>query len=89
MRYFVALALALIAAPAEAGCVCRCVNGSMQPLCSSPMDMPPMCPPAACGIAPPSIAPIQAPSIPPIGTSSCRQVQVYEGGQYRWREVCR
>jgi hypothetical protein len=60
----------------------------MQPLCSSPMDIPPICPPTICGAPPPSIAPIETPRVPPIGTSYCRQVQVFDGYQYRWREVC-
>ena len=54
---------------AFANCVCRCVNGSVQALCSSSIDLPPICAPQICPITPPSIAPIQAPSIPPIGTT--------------------
>jgi hypothetical protein len=30
---------------AGAACVCRCVNGQMQPLCSSSIEVPPICPP--------------------------------------------
>jgi hypothetical protein len=76
---------------ASAACVCRCVNGSMQPLCSSSMDLPPICPPTTCGITPPSIAPIQQPKLPPLGTTNCypAQVQNPRTGQYEWRQVCR
>lgn len=76
---------------AGAACVCRCVNGEMRPICSSSIDLPPICPPTVCPITPPSVAPIQAPQVPPIGTTACRQAQVYNPstGQYEWREVCR
>ena len=85
------LMLALIAAaPARADCVCRCVDGQMQPLCSNSIDIPPVCMPTVCGIVPPSIAPIDMPKIPPIGTSQCsqRQVQNPATGRYEWRRVC-
>lgn len=76
---------------ANAACVCRCVNGEVQALCSSSIDLPPICAPQLCPITPPSIAPIQAPRIPPIGTTQCRQAQVLNPrtGQHEWREVCR
>ena len=86
-------ALVLLALPwgAEASCVCRCVNGEMRALCSSSLDIAPICPPTICPITPPSIAPIQTPRVPPVGTTACRQVQVFNQrtGQYEWREVCR
>jgi len=76
---------------ARAACVCRCVNGSMRALCSSSIDLPPICAPQVCPLTPPSIAPIQPPRVPPIGTTYCRQVQVVNPhtGRYEWREVCR
>jgi len=76
---------------ASAACVCRCVNGEVQALCSSAIDLPPICPPRVCPITPPSVAPIQAPRVPPIGTTICRQAQVVNPrtGRYEWREVCR
>src|SRR4051794_14630090 len=66
----------LVSARAEASCRCQGVDGEMQPLCSSPIDIPPICPPRICPIAGPSIAPINPPTIPPIGTSSCRQARI-------------
>ena len=83
--------LAISSTNADASCVCRCVNGEMQALCSSSIDLPPICPPTVCPITPPSIAPIQTPRVPPIGTTVCRQAQVFNQrtGQYEWREVCR
>jgi len=81
----------ILANHAVASCVCRCVNGEVQALCSSSIDVPPVCAPRVCPITPPSIAPIQQPRVPPIGTTHCRQAQVFNQrtGQYEWREVCR
>ena len=50
---------------AFAGCVCRCVNGAVQGICSSSIDILPICAPQVCPIVPPSNAPIQSPPIPP------------------------
>ena len=47
---------------ARADCTCECVNGHMQPLCDSSIDLPPICPPTICPIAPPSITPISPPT---------------------------
>ena len=76
---------------ASADCVCRCVNGQVQALCRSSLDIQPICAPQVCQVVPPSIEPIATPRVPPIGTSSCRQVQVQNPvtRQYEWKEVCR
>lgn len=76
---------------ATADCVCRCINGEVRALCSSAIDLQPICSPQVCPITPPSIAPIQQPYVPPVGTTNCRQAQVQNPrtGQYEWREVCR
>jgi len=79
----------LMGAPAEASCTCQCVDGGMQPLCSSSLDIPPICPPRICPIAAPAIAPINPPIIPPIGTSSCRQARICDPfANCRWQQVC-
>lgn len=80
-----------LATSAQGQCVCRCVNGEMRPLCTSAIDLPPICPPTVCPLTPPSIAPIQPPTLPPLGTTSCSQQQVYNPrtGQYEWRSICR
>lgn len=94
-HYVVASVAAIVGiffySPVHASCVCRCVNGNMQPLCTSSIDLPPICPPTVCGIVPPSLAPLQPPQLPPLGTSRCeqRQVQNPATGRYEWREVCR
>jgi hypothetical protein len=88
----VAILAATIAAtaPASAGCSCQCVNGQMQALCTSSMDIRPMCM-GMCGMAPPSIAPIAPMRMAPLGTSSCsmQQVQNRFSGRYEWQQVCR
>ena len=90
-RLLIALTLFLFdSIPAPAACTCQCVNGSVMPICSSALDIPPMCSPTICRITPPSIAPINPPRIPPIGTSDCSMKQVYNNrsGQYEWKQLC-
>lgn len=76
---------------AGAACVCRCVDGEVRALCSSSIDVPPICAPRVCQITPPSVAPIQVPRVPPVGTTECRMAQVLNPRtqRYEWREVCR
>lgn len=90
MKKLLFLALVALSWPAQANCVCRCVNGEVRALCTSTLDIQPICSPAICPIVPPSIAPIQGPMIPPLGTQGCRQVQVLNPttGQYQWRTIC-
>ena len=91
MRILVIVALALCAfsSQVQAGCTCQCVNGQMQPLCSSALDIAPPCM-GICGPVAPSIAPINPPTIPPLGTTSCRQAQTCDQfGNCRWQQVCR
>ena len=72
-----------------ASCICQCVDGAMQPLCSSSIDIAPICPPTICPITPPAIAPIAPPMLPPLGTSSCHQAQVCDQfGNCQWQQVC-
>lgn len=87
---FVLLGLVLMVTSARAGCSCQCVNGQMQALCESAIDIRPICPPTICGIVPPSIRPIETPMIPPIGTRSCRKEQVQNRytGMYEWQTIC-
>src|SRR5579863_9474222 len=79
-----------LTAGSEAACVCRCVDGEMQPLCHSSVDVPPVCPVTVCAIVPPSVRPVQPLGLPPLGTSQCSQRQVLNPTtrQYEWRNVC-
>jgi hypothetical protein len=74
-----------------AACQCRCVNGSVQALCSSTLDVQPICAPQVCPIVPPAVQPIATPQVPPLGTSSCNMQQVYNSqkGLYEWKNICR
>ena len=74
-----------------AECICTCVNGVNQPLCTSSLDIPPICPSRICPIEPLSIEPIRPPRIPPIGTERCWMQQVLNPytGRYEWGEICR
>ena len=85
------LFMGAMSVPAEAGCVCRCVNGNMQPICSSTLDIPPICPARVCSVSPSRVEPVPSTALPPSGTTSCRQVQVKNPytGQYEWKRVCR
>jgi hypothetical protein len=85
-----AVALALSASGAAlADCVCRCVNGEAQAICSNALTIPPPCM-QICPMAPLSITPIEPPTIPPIGTDNCRMQQVMNPrtGVYQWRQLC-
>jgi hypothetical protein len=88
MKYL-AFSLLLLSTAAHAECECACVNGNMQAICSSGIDLPPICPLTICPLVPPSIAPIATPMIPPIGTQFCHPEQVYVNHHYEWRTICR
>lgn len=89
-RMFFLLLLAGAAFDASASCVCRCVNGEVVPLCTSSLDLAPICAPRVCPLTPPSIAPLDSLRLPPLGTTSCRQEQVLNPytGRYEWKRVC-
>ncbi len=74
----------------SANCVCRCVNGEVVPLCSSSIDLKPICSPQICPLVPPSIQPITPPTIPPIGTKNCVNKQVLNPytNSYEWKLIC-
>lgn len=76
---------------ASASCRCACINGQVQAICSSSIDIEPICAPRVCPIETPSVRPVQSPVVPPIGTSGCRQEQVYNdnNGLYEWQTICR
>lgn len=80
----------VFAASAKASCRCQCVDGEMQPLCTSSIDIPPICAMTGCLLAPPAVAPIRPMPLPPLGTSECAQHQVFDPAtrRYEWRTVC-
>lgn len=72
----------------RADCQCLCVNGEVEAICSSSLDVQPICAPRVCPIVPPSVRPIDPPRVPPVGASRCRSEQVWNGEQYVWVEIC-
>lgn len=72
-----------------ADCVCKCVDGQFIPVCSSTLDIPPICPPRICPMPPPAIKPLPSLSIPPLGTSTAVQAQVFDEdtGEYEYEEL--
>jgi hypothetical protein len=90
MKKLLLVPLMLLPLKTLADCKCVCMNGEVRAICSSTLDIEPICPPRICPIVPPSIAPIRMPRIAPIGTTRCVQKQVYNEYtmRYEWKEVC-
>jgi len=84
-----ALVLVIFSQLANADCSCECINGRVQAVCSSTLDLKPICSPRICPILTPGIRPLPSLRVPPIGTTSCRKEQVWNGYRYVWREYCR
>jgi len=87
--FAIAVAATFSTGPAAAACQCVCMNGSVEAVCSSSIDIEPICPPRICPIVPPSVRPIDPPRVPPVGTNRCRSEQVWNGEEYEWVEICR
>jgi hypothetical protein len=90
LRILTVAALLVLPFAAEAGCYCACMNGANQPICSSAIDVRPICGPAICPIEPPAISPILPLKIPPLGTQTCVPQQVWDQNlrQYVWKRIC-
>ena len=90
MKRLLTLLVLMLPLQVFADCQCRCVEGEVQAICSSSLDIEPICSPRICPITPPAVKPIDIPRVPPIGTKTCTQKQVYNEntGQYEWQEVC-
>lgn len=94
MKRFLLLLVVLTAGVAVAqktsSCRCACVNGEVKALCSSSIDVPPVCAPRVCAIVMPSVKPVEPPRVPPVGTSKCTLKQVYNERtkKYEWKSVC-
>ena len=76
---------------AMASCECRCIDGEAQAVCSSSLEVGPICSSRICPTRSPSVAPTERPRVPPTGTSRCTQQQVYNEylRKYEWKEICR
>jgi hypothetical protein len=80
----------LLPASAEAACVCRCVDGKAQPVCSSGTDIPPLCNTTSCPMTPPRVSPMDAAKPKPDVKPGCTVKQVYDpkAGKYEWAQIC-
>jgi hypothetical protein len=68
MPFLIAIAAIMLwAGEAKAGCTCQCVDGRMQPPCSSTLDIAPPCM-GICPLTMPGIAPLDDLSLPRLGT---------------------
>jgi len=47
MKKLLLIAL-LLSTNAEAKCFCACIDGENQPVCTGPLNIEPICPPAIC-----------------------------------------
>ncbi|MBV8393710.1 MAG: hypothetical protein JOY81_11065 [Alphaproteobacteria bacterium] len=85
-----ALVLSLVAVDAFADCSCRCVNGQSQPVCSSTLDIRPICSQQNCPVTP-SMEPVQPLDHSVGGTAMCDSIEVFNRRTGRWetRPVCR
>jgi hypothetical protein len=86
LTLFVVLFLA--AYDCNADCLCVCVNGTVRPICTSPLDFKPLCTPAACPIGPTGpdgFTPIQVRDEP-----RCYMQSDYDPATARivWHQVC-
>lgn len=86
-----AVAVMLLSASSEARCICTCVNGTVKAICTNTIEIPPICVSHVCPIVTPSVRPIERPRIAPLGTTSCRNQQVFnqQTRRYEWRQLCR
>ncbi|HTP77281.1 MAG TPA: hypothetical protein VMJ73_09900 [Rhizomicrobium sp.] len=93
MRNLIAVLFGLIVlcSPARANCTCACINGKVEPLCTSTLEVKPYCAPTICPAPPAANPPASLATIPPPGTSSCKLDQYWNAitNHYEWRRVCR
>lgn len=90
MRKIWLFALAFICI-ANAKCVCKCVNGKIEAIYDNILDLPSIYPLTLCPLLTPKLALLKVLSLPPIGTTECKEEQVYNSylGDYEWKEICR
>lgn len=78
------------AAPAEAACVCRCVDGKPKAVCSSGTDIAPLCNTLNCPLSIPKRAPTDVSKPKPAVKPGCTVKQVYDPktGKHEWGQLC-
>lgn len=83
---------ALMAAtgPADAACVCRCVDGKAKSVCSSATDIPKICNSNSCPLSTPKRSPTDVTQPKPPVKPGCKVQQVYDPktGKHEWGQIC-
>ena len=84
------VALPSLSGAAGASCVCRCLNGKAQPVCSSSTDIPPLCSATTCPMSTPRVSPQDAQQPKPAVKPGCTIRQVYnpQTGRHEWGQIC-
>lgn len=79
------------AAPADAACVCRCVDGKAKAVCSSGTDIAPLCNTTNCPLSIPKRSPTDVSKPKPPVKPGCQVKEVYDPktGKYEWGQLCR
>jgi hypothetical protein len=90
---FGAAVLLVFSGPASASCRCECVEGKVQSICESSLDVRTSCTFKECPHMFPSQKPLgdeHSPLVPPNGTSHCESKRVWneEKKDYEWRKLC-
>jgi hypothetical protein len=93
MRILIVAIFAFLMAQSDsfATCQCHCVNGEVEAICTSSIDIKPICASKICPFAPPNIKPIEPLTLPPPGMTSCEMKQVLDtnSNKYQWKRVCK
>lgn len=86
----VAAGLFAAATPAEAACVCRCVDGKAKAVCSSATDIAPLCNTTKCPLSIPKRMPTDVSKPKPAVKPGCTVRQVYDPktGKHEWGQLC-
>src|SRR5450631_3457989 len=89
-RAVTVVAMTLAFSPAgHADCFCELINGVMQPMCGSSLDLRPRCEATIFASEPPVAALTARPVLPPFRVATCRPAVVCNGNGFcRWRRIC-
>lgn len=89
-RLLAAVMIAGLSTSAGASCGCSCVNGQIEPVCTLPTDLPPVCAPRACTLKPARRTLVNQANAANIA-KGCQEKLVLnpQTGAYISRQVCR
>ncbi|HEY6985145.1 MAG TPA: hypothetical protein VH375_03610 [Rhodanobacteraceae bacterium] len=89
-KLFAAMMVASLSSYASASCTCSCVNSQIEPVCTRPSDLPPVCAPRACTAKPTRASLIADKSPLETKASKCKETLVLnpQTGAYISKQVC-